>query len=156
MSPVVTNRMVNGSLDLNGWKSWADRCSSLLVSRSLCFPQCLATPVPAVGRCTGHQVSICYSPVKASDKGALGLSVARVMTLSLGSESHGCERALWGPELQVVSSGSSQLFLSFLVSVFTPFLSTLAVLCSVSCQWPRLSSYSKASTSCPLLQSRKF
>lgn len=55
------------------------------------------------------------------------------MTLSLGVESHGCEQALWSPELQVLSSGSSHLFLSVPVSAFIPFFLTLAVLCSVRC-----------------------
>lgn len=72
MSPVVTNQMVNGSLNLNGWKSWADGGSSLLVSRRLCFPQCLATPDPAVGRCAMQQAAICYTPMKASGQGAMG------------------------------------------------------------------------------------
>lgn len=115
MSPDVTNKMVNGSLDLNGWKSWAGGRSSLLVSRSLCLPQCLATPVLAVGRCTGQQAAICHSPVKASDRGTLGPCQWPVLCLPAWSESLGCERALWSPELQVLFSGSSQLCLSFLV-----------------------------------------
>lgn len=132
MSPVATNQMVNGSLDLNEWKSWADRGSSLLVSRSLCFPQCLATRVPALGRHPGQEATICYSPVKASGKGPWVLVSGLCYVSQLGGLCLVAVRELCGVQsVRFSPLGSSQPVLRVLVSAFTPFppwlLSALSV-----------------------------
>lgn len=131
MSPVATNQMVNGSLDLNGWKSWADRGSSLLVSRSLCFPQCLTTPVPALGRHTGQEATICYSPVKASGKGPWVLVSGLCYVSQLGGLSLVAVRELCGVQSCRFSP----------VAPHSPFSASLSLLslpshlgCSLLCQ----------------------